>query len=54
MAARSGLQRQEESISIPMLGFILFIASEVMFFGGLFAATSLDGRMRPTGRPSIS
>lgn len=38
MAARSGPQRQEESISIPMLGFILFIASEVMFFGGLFAA----------------
>ena len=38
MAVRGGVQGREEALSIPMLGFILFIASEVMFFGGLFAA----------------
>lgn len=29
---------QKQQLSNGMLGFILFIASEVMFFGGLFAA----------------
>jgi cytochrome c oxidase subunit 3 len=29
---------QREELSNSMLGFILFLASEVMFFGGLFAA----------------
>jgi cytochrome c oxidase subunit 3 len=31
-------ERAREGISNPVLGMILFIASEVMFFGGLFAA----------------
>jgi cytochrome c oxidase subunit 3 len=30
--------QQREQLSKGMLGFILFLASEVMFFGGLFAA----------------
>ena len=29
---------QKEGMSKEMLGFILFLSSEVMFFGGLFAA----------------
>ncbi len=31
-------QGRPEGMSMPMLGMVLFIASEVMFFGGLFAA----------------
>lgn len=39
MAAHSGtMQGHKEPMSNSMLGFILFLASEVMFFGGLFAA----------------
>ncbi len=37
MAAHGSVQHREQ-ISNGMLGFILFLASEVMFFGGLFAA----------------
>ncbi len=36
MAAHGAAERQ--GLSNPMLGFILFLSSEVMFFGGLFAA----------------
>ena len=38
MAAHAPARQQAEPLSNGMLGFILFIASEVMFFGGLFAA----------------
>ncbi len=38
MAAIESSPRHEEGMSNGMLGFILFLASEVMFFGGLFAA----------------
>src|SRR5690348_16690641 len=37
MAAHAPAQHKNE-LSNGMLGFILFLASEVMFFGGLFAA----------------
>jgi cytochrome c oxidase subunit III len=37
MAAHGAVQHRQ-GLSNGMLGFILFIASEVMFFGGLFAA----------------
>jgi cytochrome c oxidase subunit 3 len=37
MAAHAPTQHKEQ-LSNGMLGFILFLASEVMFFGGLFAA----------------
>jgi cytochrome c oxidase subunit 3 len=37
MAAHTAT-RPREGLSNGMLGFILFLASEVMFFGGLFAA----------------
>jgi len=36
--AAPGVAQRREGLSNGMLGFILFIASEVMFFGGLFAA----------------
>jgi cytochrome c oxidase subunit 3 len=32
------IQRRETGLPTPMVGMLLFIASEVMFFGGLFAA----------------
>jgi cytochrome c oxidase subunit 3 len=32
------LSRREAGVPTPLLGMLLFIASEVMFFGGLFAA----------------
>lgn len=38
MAAHGATAGHKEPLSNSMLGFILFIASEVMFFGGLFAA----------------
>ncbi|MGH2634512.1 MAG: cytochrome c oxidase subunit 3 [Tepidiformaceae bacterium] len=39
MAAHGALaQQHKQELSNGMLGFILFLASEVMFFGGLFAA----------------
>ena len=37
-AAHGTVAKHDEGLSNGMLGFILFIASEVMFFGGLFAA----------------
>jgi cytochrome c oxidase subunit 3 len=36
--AAHGATHQRQQLSNGMLGFILFLASEVMFFGGLFAA----------------
>ena len=38
MAAHGVAHQRKEGLSNGMLGFILFAASEVMFFGGLFAA----------------
>lgn len=38
MAAQAPTAVRREELSNGMLGFILFLASEVMFFGGLFAA----------------
>jgi cytochrome c oxidase subunit 3 len=38
MAAHGIAHERREGLSNGMLGFILFAASEVMFFGGLFAA----------------
>ncbi len=38
MATHGIATQHKEGLSNGMLGFILFIASEVMFFGGLFAA----------------
>ncbi len=38
MAAHGIATQHKQGLSNGMLGFILFIASEVMFFGGLFAA----------------
>ena len=38
MAAHAVATQQKPGLSNGMLGFILFISSEVMFFGGLFAA----------------
>ncbi len=38
MAAHGVAAQQKPGLSNGMLGFILFISSEVMFFGGLFAA----------------
>src|SRR6266536_2932852 len=32
------LTRRDAGVPTPLLGMLLFIASEVMFFGGLFAA----------------
>jgi cytochrome c oxidase subunit 3 len=38
MAAHGVATQHKQGLSNGMLGFILFISSEVMFFGGLFAA----------------
>jgi cytochrome c oxidase subunit 3 len=38
MAAHGIATQHKQGLSNGMLGFILFLASEVMFFGGLFAA----------------
>ncbi len=38
MQAEEVLPLQEERMSAPLLGMILFIASEMMFFGSLFGA----------------
>jgi len=38
MAAHGTVQVRQPGLSNGMLGLILFLASEVMFFGGLFAA----------------
>ena len=34
----AAVQRREAGMPTPLVGMLLFIASEVMFFGGLFAA----------------
>jgi cytochrome c oxidase subunit III len=35
---RPDIERRQAGMSTPLVGMLLFIASEVMFFGGLFAA----------------
>ncbi len=37
-ARRTAAERREAGMPTPLVGMLLFIASEVMFFGGLFAA----------------
>ena len=44
---------QRGGISNPILGMILFITSEVMFFAGLFAAYFNARASAPRGRRSI-
>jgi cytochrome c oxidase subunit 3 len=38
MTAHTEVARREAGMPTPLVGMLLFIASEVMFFGGLFAA----------------
>ena len=53
MAAQSVPQPQpREELSNGLLGFILFIASEVMFFGGLFAAYFIARADAPSWPPT--
>jgi len=53
----SGVGHQGPSVSPPLLGMILFIASEVMFFGGLFGAyfniRAGFSEWPPSGTPEI-
>ncbi|MGE5596515.1 MAG: cytochrome c oxidase subunit 3 [Hyphomicrobiales bacterium] len=51
MAAHATAQRRGQ-LSNGMLGFILFIASEVMFFGGLFAAYFIARADSPSWPPT--
>ena len=51
MAAHGATAGRQEPLSNGMLGFILFIASEVMFFGGLFAAYFIARADSPTWPP---
>ena len=53
MAAHAPAQHKEE-LSNSMLGFILFLASEVMFFGGLFAAYFIARADSPVWPPPLS
>lgn len=46
-----GAVRHRQSLSNGMLGFILFLASEVMFFGGLFAAYFIARADAPSWPP---
>ena len=51
-SANTEVARRETGMPTPMVGMLLFIASEVMFFGGLFAAyfnarASFVGEWRP-------
>ena len=50
MTAHAGTQHKEQ-LSNGMLGFILFLASEVMFFGGLFAAYFIARADSPSWPP---
>ncbi len=54
-AARVRTIADEPAISTPVLGMILFISSEVMFFAGLFAAyfsvRSIAPQWPPAGNP---
>lgn len=43
---------QKEGMSKEMLGFILFLSSEVMFFGGLFAAYFIARADSPSWPPT--
>jgi cytochrome c oxidase subunit 3 len=52
MAAHAPARQPTEPLSNGMLGFILFIASEVMFFGGLFAAYFIARADSPFWPPS--
>src|ERR1700760_200897 len=51
MAAHGSVQHRQE-LSNGMLGFILFLASEVMFFGGLFAAYFIARADSPSWPPT--
>ena len=53
MAAHAPAQHKNE-LSNGMLGFILFLASEVMFFGGLFAAYFIARADSPVWPPALS
>ena len=53
MTAHAGTQQKQE-LSNGMLGFILFLASEVMFFGGLFAAYFIARADSPQWPPALS
>ena len=52
MTAHAGTQHKEQ-LSNGMLGFILFLASEVMFFGGLFAAYFIARADSPQWPPAL-
>ncbi len=52
MAAHGAVERQ--GMTNSMLGFILFLASEVMFFGGLFAAYFIARADAPAWPPPLS
>jgi cytochrome c oxidase subunit 3 len=51
LAVQAAVHKQNEGMSNGMLGFILFIASEVMFFGGLFAAYFIARADAPSWPP---
>ena len=53
MTAHAGTQHKQQ-LSNGMLGFILFLASEVMFFGGLFAAYFIARADSPQWPPALS
>ncbi|HCV00871.1 MAG TPA: heme-copper oxidase subunit III [Dehalococcoidia bacterium] len=52
MAAHSTAEPQ--GMTNSMLGFILFLASEIMFFGGLFAAYFIARADAPAWPPALS
>lgn len=52
MAAHGTAERQ--GMTNSMLGFILFLASEVMFFGGLFAAYFIARADAPAWPPALT
>ncbi len=52
MAAHGAAERQ--GMTNSMLGFILFLASEVMFFGGLFAAYFIARADAPAWPPPLT
>jgi len=54
MAAHANATQHKEQLSNSMLGFILFLASEVMFFGGLFAAYFIARADAPSWPPEES
>lgn len=55
MAAHGAVAgHQKQQMSNGMLGFILFLASEVMFFGGLFAAYFIARADSPVWPPELS